>query len=88
MTSRQGTWVTYEPSVKSASGDSLMLATYSSEVNALRAAVDEGNKAIFVEFGETVQQALTRESLGTQTMTPKPRGRAVDNEAVATGPEA
>lgn len=59
MARQAGTWVSYEPGSKTL-GDSVILSPHSSEVNALRAAVEDGNKVVFVEYGDTIVEAINK----------------------------
>lgn len=56
---------------------------FSSELNALRSAVENGNRAVFIQYGETIQEAIAREAEEKATAKPptppagpSPRGSA------------
>jgi len=68
---KNGTWVEYDDHATER-----ITRTFGSEVNALRSAVTNGNKVAFVEFGETLAEALHR-----QAPTIKPTAAAASTAA-------
>jgi hypothetical protein len=72
MPTPTGVWVEFSPAHFDEDQDATLADTivraFSSEITALRSAMNNGNRVIQVEFGETIEQAIAREN-----PTPDPR---------------
>lgn len=74
MPTPEGVWTEYQIDnlIDDATADyATILRTFSSEIAALRSATENGNRAKFVRFGETIGEALARKDDA-----PKPEPRA------------
>jgi hypothetical protein len=80
MARQNGNHVEYSPN--GAEGGPQILRVFGSQLKALLSAVESGNKVTFVEHGETLQEALARQS----NTGPKPRSGATAAEPVKVGP--
>ena len=61
MARQNGTWVEYSNRAQADGlGEPRIERTFSSELQALRSAVRDGNATTFVQFGETIAEALER----------------------------
>lgn len=78
MTRQSGTHVEYSPTGAGGDGPQI-LRVFGSAIKALWSAVDNGNKVVYVEFGETITEALEREAAAI-----KPTGAKAANLPSAT----
>jgi hypothetical protein len=69
---KPGTWVEYRQNVDGDLGTPpTVLRTFSSEVAALRSAMHNGTKAIYLPHGTTIEEALAEKSAEPSTRTPR-----------------
>ena len=91
MPTPEGVWTEFKPAnapdPDHVHPDTIM-RPFSSEIAALRSATANGNRAIFVKFGETIEQAIARETPPPSGEAAKPTaktGRSVKPELDALG---
>ena len=77
MARTNGTWVEYTAALNRDVTVPAILRTFSSEINAWRSAGPNGNLALFVEFGDTVEEAIAKRDAESQTAG-KARGAKVE----------
>lgn len=81
MARENGVWVEYRPGTNDT--EAKIVRVESSEVRALRSAVAAGNRVTFVQFGETLAEALARGEKPKPPSTPQHRGAKVQGGALA-----
>lgn len=57
MTSAKGVWVSYKPA-----GSGFDVRVWRSEISALRHGISENAEVVFVEFGDSIDDALGKDS--------------------------
>lgn len=76
MARQNGVWVEHTSTDNAA--NSQILRVHSSELKALRSAVDSGNGVTFLEFGETLADGIRREGVARTKARPDTLTAAAD----------
>lgn len=89
MAREQGINVEYRPVATPAGAAAEFVRPHGSRIRALEAAVDAGHKVVFVRYGETLDEAIARESTekaakADRTTTRASSGQARAGEQIAT----